>query len=351
MSTLVVKVCKIKEVNPHSNADKLELAIVNGWQCVVSKNKYKADDLVVYFPPDTSLPETVTDEFGVTGYCQRTTDQGMRIRQARLRGEPSFGLIVDLPDNVDWKEGDTVDEHYGAKKYDPPVKGHGGDILGTNHILFDKFTDIQNLRNFIDVFEDGEDVVCTEKLHGTQVRLVQILDEVEGELLFAGSKQHPRKRPENDKEMESHLYWLPYTYQSVKDMFEGLKKDHKVIEIYGETYGRVQSLRYGINGLAFRCFALKLDGRYVDFDERVSICEKYGVPMVPVLYRGPYSLEKIKEVSEGNTTVADIDQIREGTVVQPVKERTHPSIGRCILKYVSDTYLMGKHAERDTTDA
>jgi len=151
--------------------------------------------------------------------------------------------------------------------------------------------------------------------------------------------------------MESHLYWLPYTIQGVKDMFEDLKTNHKVIEIFGETYGRVQSLKYGINGIAFRCFALKLDGRYVDFDERVSICNGFGIPMVPVLYRGPYSLEKIKELSEGNTTVADIDQIREGTVVQPVKERSHPALGRVILKYVSDTYLFGKHAEKDTTDA
>ena len=350
MSILVVKVCKIKEVNPHSNANKLDLCVVNGWQCISNKGRYKADDLIVYFPPDTTLPETETDKMGVTNYCQKT-DQGMRIRQVRLRGEPSFGLIIDIPDNVDWKEGDAVDEHYGAKKYEPPVLGRGGDILGNNHALFSKFTDIQNLRNFINVFEDGEEVVCTEKIHGTSGRQIFINSDSEGELLFCGSKNHPRKRPDTEKEMKSHFYWYPYTLQSVKDMFDGLKKDHKVIELFGETYGRVQSLRYGINGIAFRCFALKLDGRYVDFDDRVIICEKYGVPMVPVLYRGPYSLEKIKEVSEGNTIIADIDQIREGTVVQPVKERTHPAIGRCILKMVSDTYLMGKHAERDTTDA
>ena len=349
MSELVVKVAKIKEVKIHNNAEKLEICIVNGWQCVASKDRYKADDLIVYFPPDTVLPETVTDGFGVSSYCQRT-DQGMRIRQTRLRGEPSFGLIVDLPDNVDWKEGQTVDEYYDAKKYEPPVLGRGGDILGHNHILFDKFTDIQNLRNFIDIFEDGEEVICTEKCHGTQIRLVKI-QENEEELFFAGSKNHPRKKPETEEEMKSHFYWYPYTLQSVKDMFAGLKDQYKVIELFGETYGRVQSLKYGLNGLAFCCFGLKLDGRYVDFDERVEICEKYGVPVVPVLYRGPYSLEKIKEVSEGNTQIADVVQIREGTVVQPVKERSHPAIGRVILKYVSDTYLFGKHAEKDTTDA
>jgi len=350
MSILIVKVCEIKEVKDHPGADRLELAVVSGWQCVIPKDRYKAGDKIVYFPPDTVLSKEWTNTFGVSNYCQER-DQGMRIRQNRLRGEPSFGLIVDLPENENWEVGTDVAEYYGALKYEPPVLGRGGDILGNNHILFDKFTDIQNLRNFVDIFEDGEEVICTEKLHGTCVRSALIQDEHEGELFFCGSKNHPRKRPDTEEEMKSHFYWYPYTLQGVKDLFAGLKDKYKVIELFGETYGRVQSLKYGLNCLAFRCFALKLDGRYVDFDERTEICEKYDVPMVPVLYRGPYSFEKIKELSEGNTQVADIDQIREGTVVQPVKERSHPAIGRVILKYVSDTYLLGKDAEKDTTDA
>jgi len=349
MSELIVKVCEIKEVKPHPNADRLEICEVLGWQCLASKGQYKVGDLVVYFPPDTVLSQELTDCWKVSNYCQKT-DQGMRIRQARLRGEPSFGLIVDIPDDVIWGEGQPADQYYDAKKYEPPVLGKGGDILGRNHILFDKFTDIQNLRNFTEIFEDGEEVICTEKLHGTQIRGMIAQTEGEGELLFWGSKNHPRKRPDTDEEMKSHFYWYPYTLQSVKNLFAGLKNKHKVIEIFGETYGRVQSLKYGLNCLAFRCFALKLDGKYVDFDERMKICEEYDVPVVPVLYRGPYSFEKIKEVSEGNTKVADIDQIREGTVVQPVKERSHPAIGRCILKFVSDKYLLGKDADKDTTD-
>jgi hypothetical protein len=34
MSTLVVKVTKISEIKNHDNSDNLELAVVNGWQCV-----------------------------------------------------------------------------------------------------------------------------------------------------------------------------------------------------------------------------------------------------------------------------------------------------------------------------
>ena len=348
MSSLVVKVVEIDEVKTHTGSDNLDLIIVGGWQCVVKRGEYKSGDLVVYFPPDTVLSQTWTDTFGVTTYCSKC-DQGMRIKQAKLRGEPSFGLLVRCPDAT-WEIGKDVAEFYGAKKYEAPVLGQQGDILGKSHTLFEKFTDIENMRNYPTIFQDGEEVICTEKLHGTQVRCSSVNDEHQGRMTFCGSKEHPRKRPETEEEMRSNFYWFPYTITGVKNLLEELGSQHKVVEIFGETYGRVQNLRYGVNGIAFRAFGLKIDGKYVDYDDRIAIFEKYGVPSVPLLWRGPFSLAKIKEISEGKTTIPGADHIREGTVVQPVKERDDPKIGRLILKYVSDIYL-GKHSENDPTDA
>lgn len=164
MSSLVVKVVKIDDVKTHTGSDFLDLIIVGGWQCVVKRGEYKSGDLVVYFPPDTVLSQTWTDTFGVTTYCSKC-DQGMRIKQAKLRGEPSFGLLVKCPDAT-WEIGKDVAEFYGAKKYEAPVLGKQGDILGNRHPLFDKFTDIENMRNYPTIFQDGEEVICTEKIHG-----------------------------------------------------------------------------------------------------------------------------------------------------------------------------------------
>ena len=69
MSTLQVEVCTVDEIKEHPNADKLELAIIRGWQTCISKGSYQVGDKVVYFPPDTLLPESWTDKFGVTKYC------------------------------------------------------------------------------------------------------------------------------------------------------------------------------------------------------------------------------------------------------------------------------------------
>ena len=70
--------------------------------------------------------------FGVTQYLSKG-----RIRCARLRGEPSFGLAVK-PD-ADWPDGADVAAHYGATKYEPPVKIDAGDAE-RGHPLFARYT-------------------------------------------------------------------------------------------------------------------------------------------------------------------------------------------------------------------
>lgn len=113
MSSLLVPVTTIETLRSQSNVDNLELAQVLGWQIVVRKGEYTAGQKIVYFPIDTLLPPEVSGRFGVTKYLSR-----QRIRCARLRGEPSFGLVM-LPDQ-DWPPGTNVAAYYGAQKYKPP---------------------------------------------------------------------------------------------------------------------------------------------------------------------------------------------------------------------------------------
>jgi hypothetical protein len=211
-SSLIVPVAEVQKVREHPNASLLCIAEVLGWQCVVPMQEdpdgtivrqfvkgaldergkrvpyepettkypepveveevrfspvYTKGDVIVYFPPDSMLPREWADRFGVTGYLSFKSDDPDfgRVRCARLRGEPSFGVVVDLPEGVDWKPGDNVADYYGAKKYEPPVRPDSGD-MDCEHALFTKYTDIENLRNFPQVFEEGEEVVVTEKIHG-----------------------------------------------------------------------------------------------------------------------------------------------------------------------------------------
>ncbi len=130
MSNLIVEVCRVDSLRPHPNADRLDVVTIKGWQVVVGKGQFAEGQPVVYFPPDTMLPAALIEQFGVTKYCQPQPDGYLRIRRARLRGEPSFGLVVPLTDEQTdggwgwgWKPGREVGGFFNAKKYEPPVLG------------------------------------------------------------------------------------------------------------------------------------------------------------------------------------------------------------------------------------
>ena len=84
MSSLIVPIAAIDAVMPHPNADRLEIAVIKGWQVIVSKGTYQPGDRVIYVPPDAVVPVAWSDQWNVTKYLQKG-----RVRCARLRGEPS----------------------------------------------------------------------------------------------------------------------------------------------------------------------------------------------------------------------------------------------------------------------
>ncbi|GER91604.1 RNA ligase [Dictyobacter vulcani] len=339
MSSLIVPVTVIEKLTPHSNADALELAQVLGWQLVVKKGEYQEGDKIVYFLIDTVLPLETSEHFGVTRYLSK-----QRIRCAKLRGEPSFGLAV-RPDDENWEIGLNVAEHYGATKYEPPVRPGPGDAE-QQHPLFVAYTEIENMRNYPDIFEDGEPVFLSEKVHGTQCRVALI----EGELM-AGSKMVRRKRPAEDA-FASSIYWSPLALEPVRTLLEELGKSYRQVILFGEVYGsKIQSFHYGhkAGSLGFRAFDLMVDGHYHNWPDFVALCQQYGVETVPVVAMIPFDLSTVKSYSEGKTLLLTDDaHIREGLVVRPQVERIHPKTGRVILKYVSDSYLFG--TKTDYTD-
>lgn len=328
MSTLIVEVSRIDAVLPHPNADALELAQIKGWQCVIPKGRYQAGDLVTYIPTDAVVPAEHSDRWGFTKYLSNG-----RVRCARLRGEPSFGVIVDR-ENPDWTAGHDVAAFYGITKYLPPVKFGAGDAA-PDHALFEAYTEVENLRHFPEVFTPGEEFVVTEKIHGTNCRVGRI----EGEWM-AGSMAVRRQRPDD---LTQSVYWTPLAIPAVESLLSELGADHRQAILYGEVYGsKVQNLHYGqVGSLGFRAFDLRVDGRFLDWPEFEALCARHGVPTVPVLWRGPYALETVRALSDGPTTL-DGDHIREGVVVKPIRERTDPKTGRVCLKYIGDPYLFAK---------
>ena len=366
MSDLIVEATRVKDIQKHPNADKLDVAIIKGWSVVVGKNQFKKGDSVIFVPPDALVPQALAQAWGVWKYLATRKDTTIgRVKCVKLRQQTSYGFVVANTEN--YPEGKDLKELLGITKWEPPEpKIHVGDA-DKEHPLFGSYTSIQNIRNFPDIFIEGEIVKLSEKLHGCNaaVSLVFTPEEdswykksldliksffgitnplrTENGLYSFMIRSHNKRRKLGTKS----LYETPLTEKmkqtliSLRDTFSPTQNVTSVV-IFGEIFGgKIQDLKYGnLDKTDFRMFEIEINKKYIDAEQVESISEKTEIPMVPVLYTGPYSDEIIQKYTTGNTTLMkDNPHMREGVIIRPIKERFHPKIGRVILKSVSDVYI------------
>ena len=364
MSTLIVEVCKVEEIKNHPNADRLEVTRTKNWWCVTGKGQYKVGDKVVYFPPDSVVSQELTDKWGISKYCaplnrdaNGNRPSGMRIRATRFRGEPSFGYI-QTPDDPNWEVGKDVKEYYGVVKWEPPVKTLDGDAASPVS-SFHNYTGIENIGNFPNVFNEKEEVIVTEKIHGTNSRVGYVFhsdqDSEEFTWQWMAGSHSIRRKETNDKGVKSK-YWFPFSIneenQPMKKLLNEIKENENAVNAvvcFGEIFGSgIQDMTYGGNGLKYRIFDIAVDGKYLNWDIMVKYVNKYnnfGIQTVPILYRGEFSIEKMNQLVDGPTTICKIEEInepfkgREGIVIKPAIERfCYDLSGRVILKHISVDY-------------
>ena len=112
-SSCIVQIATVNNVKKHPDADALDTCEVLGWQMCVPIGRYKDGDEVVYFPSDTILTDEWIDKFDVRNYL--TGKESNRVHRVKLRGEPSFGLAVDIPDGLIANVGDNVAYFFGQQ--------------------------------------------------------------------------------------------------------------------------------------------------------------------------------------------------------------------------------------------
>jgi RNA ligase (TIGR02306 family) len=358
------------QIEVHPNADAIELARVDDYISIVRKGEYQDGDLAVYIPEQAIVPEEILlalnfyekDEDGTPKRYENgnlagglSGPAGNRVKAMRLRGIVSQGILY-RPEGLELTEGEDYAEVLGVTKWLPQIPT---DMSGTlvPQTQLRGYTDIENIKSYPGVLEDGELVVATEKIHGTATILG--LDVQSGELAVSSkgfAKQGLGIVDEKEWDGRSkNLYWrsayqhdLPAKIAALATLLKDEAKE--VIVLYGETYG-VQDLRYGSDTgePGFVAFDIAVDGQYLDYPRFVELTEAVGIVRVPPLYEGPYSAEAIWAVASGKEQMTGQElNIREGVVVRPLTERHDLEAGRVIFKAVSDDYLLRKN--KDATE-
>jgi RNA ligase (TIGR02306 family) len=357
MSSLIVKICKVENVTKHPNADRLSIATVGGWNCIVGLDQYKTGDKVVFIPPDCVIPNNLIEKYNLE-YLKHNGRTGT----VKLRGYISQGLILDVPEGS-WKVGDDVANAMGITKYEQPEPKFsiGGARQSTKrklNPLFDKYTDIENINNFNDVFKDGDLVVVTEKIHGCNGRwsLLPIaysnkLPLIE-KIKFVWNKYILKKKFEFvygshnvqlTSDSRTKNFYGDDVWGKIAKKYDLANKISENTIVYGEVYGEgIQDLTYGLKGIDFAIFDIKRDGIYLNWEEVVNYCIQHGLPNVPMISCNvKFDKNKLKDWTDGKSFVYK-EQFREGCVIKPMIEENDPRIGRKILKSVSTEYLTRK---------
>lgn len=349
MAAFDVVVRRLTSVENHPNADRLDLAVVDGYRAVVAKGQFTPDELIAYIPEAAILPAELIERLGLTG--KLAGPEFNKVHAVRLRGALSQGIVLKVEPH--WVEGQSVMDELGITKYVPEIPA---ELLGKAYPLEREeglSFDVQDIKAWPNVFKDGDDVVLTEKVHG----------------VFMSISSHPK--PIHNSLHYSALSWVSSKgllqqrmgfMWNVRDpnryvrtaMQQGLYlkaqelayRTDEIVHILGELYGSgVQDLHYGTYAgePQYRVFAIVVGGRYLSDEELDSELDSLDLQRAPVLYRGPYSAEVLAQHTNGRETVSGEEtHMREGVVVTPRHEYIDPMLGRVCLKSISEAYLLRK---------
>lgn len=369
----------------HPNADNLEVVDVynNGIDfCIAKKGEFKEGEIAVFIPSFADAMVPTSDPKFSFLKKNANSDGYARIRNMKLRGVVSRGLLLKAEAGMDTVDVDVADSFH-LKKWESKASsdrpgyslGKSFNSSGPNHLLPVSKYDIESLGKHHRCVVPGERVILTEKIHGANCCFT--IDEGK---LHVRSRSFWKKSAAQIQEdcnlleaPQEDAWWSAMSACDIRNklntsdvLLSEVKTNDEGEEVsvpyysadfifWGEIYGQVQDLTYGLKDKRFILFDLfnKRTKRWLSWDDLVIISDKLSIERVPVLYDGEWKVEEVNgsvrpskemyDYAEGDSILAEKNggsNIREGFVLRTglnrIDVRTH---GRIILKWVGQGYL------------
>lgn len=333
MERKLVTIREITAIKPIDGADRIELAMIGGWQCVVKKGEFKVGDFGWYFEIDSFLPMKKEFEFLGKTKVIYTGEEGYRLRTIKLRGEISQGLLLPLntfPEMEDVKMEDDYTEAFGVMLWTVPLPEHLGGISKStfpSHII--PKTDQERIQNRSKWFEvySHVDFEETEKMDGMSVTYFQYKEDF-------GACTRNQELTESD-----NIIWKIAKRNELKLKLSDIPYN---IAIQGELCGPgIQRNRLQLKEVDFYVYDIwNIDEqRYLGCEERMDLVKILDLKHVPI------NVESVKILSKTMEEVLDHVKTRsffgdfqqEGNVFKSVR----PVDGKIIsFKAINNNYLL-----------
>lgn len=304
----------VKNIRKHPNADALDLCDVLGWQTVVKKDSYSEGQKVVFITIDSLVPRYPWVDFLGD---KNDPKKPVRIKNIKLRGEYSSGLVVPLsefpPNFQTFEVGENITELIGVQKY---VKELPANLSGENegdfptHII--SKTDEDNGLNDPDLVQEvitsSSELTVTQKIDGSSITLV-----VEnGELKSVCSRNLAKKETENS------TFWKAARKLNIPKGWTGT--------IQGELAGNgIQKNPLKLSDIRIFVFQIKVDHHYMSYEVMKNFCEtELKCDVVPLILKLSVEesvklwinpLQKLQELADKQKYNSGLHA--EGIVVRP----------------------------------
>lgn len=345
---------KIHSIQPHFNADSLEVAKVKEFPVVIKKGEYQDGELIVFIRIDSIVPF----DYMVNGqpYFQFLERQKYRIWNARFRGAPSQGLVcpIDILD-IDgirrqegyvtasmWaEEGVDVTEKLRVTKYE---KGLDSSICGDakggfpTHLV--SITDEDNLLNFPEVLEEFRGLECYLSIKQDGSSMTTIL--YENQVMVCSRRLEQKEGTGFWKIAEK--YNLPEQLKLYGKTFEPAG-----LAIQAEACGgKIQGNPLGLSEQQMFVFNIKntITGEWHGYYTIKSMCSAFNIPMVPLfcepfIFDNTWSIDRLQECANKVTYVGSDGIVRkgEGLVLRTTQPKYSPVLGKMLsVKILNQDY-------------
>lgn len=335
---VMASIRQISEIKQHPNADKLDIAVIDGWQLVTAKdNNFKTGDIVVYFEIDSWIPTEIAP-FLSKGKEPREYNgvKGERLRSIKLRGELSQGLILPLSIHSAIEDADEsnigydVSEILNIQKWERPMNPQ---LAGQAKGYFPSFirkTDQERIQNHfkrmtVEHFDDTYEI--TLKVDGSSMT-VFVKD---GEY---GVCSRNLELKINEGNVDNAFI----KKAAELDLKSKLLAYGKNIAIQGELWGSgINGNWENINHHEYSVFDIfDIDNqKYLPAHDRKRICEDLNLQHVPVIgYSNLNAFVSVKDFLDYAERPSINNKIAEGVVF---KSLSNPDYS---FKAVSNSYLL-----------
>ena len=392
----------IEGIEPIPGYDRVEHAIVGGWRVIVQKDQFKVGDPAIYFEIDSRVPadmecfaflekrhykiktlkmcKTISQgllmhayDFGWTNYWDESNKEwGIKDNDEYLHystGETRFLTqklgVTYAEDEDNQRKSAPVDKYKKMaqrhqKLFKKPfirwMMRHewGRKLL---FVFFGKKkdnkngwpshiaarTDVERIQNCIWLLNDKQPYVASEKVDGSSFSAMAERGRFGKIKYYVCSRNVVFDNPNAECFYNTNIYFEAWDKYNLKEIITKILNDYNLpnVAIQAEIYGNdVQKRDYSIKEHRMAVFHIVSNGVKFSMDKVVEICEKYGLPHVPIVddnYIFPDTIEELQEYVEGEPSKID-GLAREGIVFYD------KATGAQYVKFVSPNFLMKYHS-------